>query len=131
VDRGCKWKNREKRLARRTQRVFLGSSGGEEPSEIFGPKGQESIAQGLPWVLVFYRPALKGSPLTRRSGAASDILAGLFRAHLLTLKRGLRLANGFVQGRVLSVEAVPGTSCQATIMPSLWDQIHSPRRGFH
>src|SRR3984957_16233692 len=25
----------------------------------------------------------------------------------------------------------PGTSCLATIMLSLWDKIHSPRRGFH
>jgi hypothetical protein len=44
-------------------------------------------------------------------------------------------------GTVLSVEAFPGTSCQArheqaiarrmaTIMLSLWDEIHSPRRGF-
>jgi len=24
----------------------------------------------------------------------------------------------------------PGTSCPATIMLSLWDKIHSPRRGF-
>ena len=33
-------------------------------------------------------------------------------------------------GTVLSVDAFPGTSCQATIMLSLWDEIHSPRRGF-
>jgi energy-coupling factor transporter ATP-binding protein EcfA2 len=25
----------------------------------------------------------------------------------------------------------PGTSCLATIILSLWDEIHSPRRGFH
>jgi hypothetical protein len=28
---------------------------------------------------------------------------------------------------VLSGGAFPGTSCQATIMLSLWDEIHSPR----
>jgi hypothetical protein len=33
-------------------------------------------------------------------------------------------------GTVLSVDAFPGTSCQATIMLSLWDEIHSPRRRF-
>jgi hypothetical protein len=29
-------------------------------------------------------------------------------------------------GTVLSVDAFPGTSCLATIMLSLWDEIHSP-----
>jgi hypothetical protein len=33
-------------------------------------------------------------------------------------------------GTVHSVGAFPGTSCQATIMLSLWDGIHSPRRCF-
>ena len=33
-----------------------------------GPKGQESLAQGLPWVLGLLVEALKGRPLTRRSG---------------------------------------------------------------
>ncbi len=32
-------------------------------------------------------------------------------------------------GTVLSVDDFPGTSCQATIMLSLWDVIHSQRRG--
>ena len=31
-------------------------------------------------------------------------------------------------GTILSVDAVPGTSCQATIMRSLWDQMHSLHR---
>jgi hypothetical protein len=35
-------------------------------SRVFGPTGQESLAQGLPWVLVYEREALKGRPLTRR-----------------------------------------------------------------
>ena len=30
---------------------------------VFGPKGQESLAQGLPWVLGLSREALKGRPL--------------------------------------------------------------------
>jgi hypothetical protein len=34
------------------------------------------------------------------------------------------LRDGSLGGRC------PGTSCQATIMLSLWDGIHSPRRGF-
>jgi hypothetical protein len=29
-----------------------------------GPKGQENLAQGLPWVLGLSREALKGRPLT-------------------------------------------------------------------
>jgi hypothetical protein len=33
-------------------------------------------------------------------------------------------------GTALWVGAVPGTSCLATIMPSLWDKIHSARQGF-
>jgi hypothetical protein len=33
-------------------------------------------------------------------------------------------------GTVLSLDALPGTSCQATIMLSLWDERFSPRRGF-
>jgi hypothetical protein len=34
-------------------------------------------------------------------------------------------------GTVLWVGAFPGTSCQATIMLSLRDEIHAPRRGFN
>jgi hypothetical protein len=35
------------------------------------PKGQESLAQGLPWVLGLSPEALKGRPLTRRPGTTS------------------------------------------------------------
>jgi hypothetical protein len=44
------------------------------------------------------------------------------RAHLPESNRTLRDGSW--------ADAVPGTSCQATIMLSLWDEIHSPRRGF-
>jgi hypothetical protein len=37
---------------------FLGIEHGSR-----GPKGQESLAQGLPWVFVLSREALKGHPL--------------------------------------------------------------------
>jgi hypothetical protein len=33
-------------------------------------------------------------------------------------------------GTALSRDTFPGTSCLATIMLSLWDNIHSSRRGF-
>jgi hypothetical protein len=32
-------------------------------------------------------------------------------------------------GTALWVDVVPGTSCQATIAPSLWDKSHSPIKG--
>jgi hypothetical protein len=37
----------------------------------FGPKGHESLAQGLPWVSGLSPEALKGHPLTRHPGASS------------------------------------------------------------
>jgi hypothetical protein len=35
-------------------------------SRVFGPTGQESLAQGLPWVFGYKPEALKGRPLMRR-----------------------------------------------------------------
>jgi hypothetical protein len=35
------------------------------------PKGQESLAQGLPWVFGLSPEALKGRPLTRRAVTTS------------------------------------------------------------
>ena len=40
-------------------------------SRVFGPEGQEILAQGLPWVLVYKPEALKGHLLTRRRGTTS------------------------------------------------------------
>jgi hypothetical protein len=39
-------------------------------NRVFGPKGQESIAQGLPWVLGLSPEALKGRPLMTHPGVA-------------------------------------------------------------
>jgi hypothetical protein len=39
---------------------------------VFGPKGQESIAQGLPWVFGLSPEALKGRLLAEHPGATPE-----------------------------------------------------------
>ena len=69
-----------RRPARPRELNFLGVKRGSR-----GPKGQESLAQGLPWVFGLSREALKGRPLATLPRTPREMPAA--PSGLLTLGR--------------------------------------------
>jgi hypothetical protein len=72
----CSWTFQRAKTPGASKRLTL--LGFERDSS--GPKGQEGLAQGLPWVFGLSPEALKGRPLTRRPGTTSRNPGGPFRA---------------------------------------------------
>jgi hypothetical protein len=83
-------------------------------------------------------PSQKSRPvgygmISRRPATRFDDWSVLNTRHTFRREIPLGLAapdHTVPYGTVPSMDDFPGTSCQATIMLSLWDVTHSQRRGF-
>jgi hypothetical protein len=102
----------------------------------FVPEGQHDRSQArCAWDSATQKSRPVGYGLIR-AGLRTDSMIGAANLHTRdTFRRKIPLGltapdHTVPYGTVLSVDAFPGTSCQATIILSLGDEIHYQRRGF-
>jgi hypothetical protein len=97
------------------------------PRSVPCPEGAPGLSLGL-----------NGAKIRRIWTIYSPFGAWLFRATVAMQRAPSRRDGRFVSPEIVQSSRwdgaiffmIPGTSCLATIMLSLWDKIQSPRRGF-